>query len=435
MPKHILTERKIQSTKPAKADVLLSDGGGLNLRILTDPNGVRRYWVFIYQKAGIRKRLSLGAYSAIGLVQARAKAEQMRESLAKGISPSPNDSATPRTFGDLFQDFTEKYLARKRKDGGQSAKDIYNSHIGPRIGGTKLLELTPRHITLVVDGVIRKGSIATAGIALGLIKQTLSWAMRMSLIAHNPSEGLIKSDFGVKVTQRERTLSIDELKALATQMAIYEKKGPRGREATLPAVPLQTQAGIWVMASTLCRVGELCGARWDHVDFKNREWVIPMENAKNAKAHTIFLSDFALAQFESLKLMASGSVWVMPIGDGNKASNPKVLGRKIRERQRPLGQNKAKGRTASSALCVGGGLWTPHDLRRTGATLMGDIGIPPHVIEKCLNHGPDNKLVKTYQRSNLAAQTKEAFGMLGDHLALALPEDSFSHLPAMDEKQ
>lgn len=434
MPRHILTERKIQTTKPAKADTLLADGGGLNLRILTDKNGARRYWIFIFQKAGIRRRLSFGSYPNISLAQAREKADLMRESLAKGISPSPDDSATPTTVDGLFESFKEKYLARKRKDGGESAQDLYDRHIAPRIGKTKLLELTPRHTTTVVDAVVKKGSIATAGIVLGLIKQTLSWAMRMDLIAHNPSEGLIKSDFGVKVIQRDRTLSLNELKTLAKQMAVFEKKGPLGREANLPVVSLQTQAAIWVMVSTLCRAGELCGARWDHVDFENRRWVIPMENAKNAKAHTVFLSDFALALFQSLKLMASGSVYVMPVSDGTGHSNPKLLSKQVRERQTPVGESRGKKRIASSVLSTTGGLWTPHDLRRTGATLMGDLGIAPHVIEKCLNHSPDNKLVKTYQRSDLAEQTKAAFIDLGSSLSSALPEDLFSHLPKVSQK-
>jgi integrase len=46
-------------------------------------------------------------------------------------------------------------------------------------------------------------------------------------------------------------------------------------------------------------------------------------------------------------------------------------------------KNRAK---ATGALLLKGGAWTPHDLRRTGATMMGRLGVRLDVIEKCLNH-------------------------------------------------
>jgi integrase len=58
------------------------------------------------------------------------------------------------------------------------------------------------------------------------------------------------------------------------------------------------------MLSTLCRVGEIIQARWEHVDLVNREWLIPAENAKNKKNHTVFLSDFALKQFKELRAIS-----------------------------------------------------------------------------------------------------------------------------------
>ena len=74
----------------------------------------------------------------------------------------------------------------------------------------------------------------------------------------------------------------------------------------------------------------------------------------------------------------------------------------------------------TDALILPRGKWTPHDLRRTGATLMGGLGVRPDVIEKCLNHVEQNALVRIYQRQSLEAEQREAWRLLGERLALLL---------------
>jgi integrase len=78
----------------------------------------------------------------------------------------------------------------------------------------------------------------------------------------------------------------------------------------------------------------------------------------------------------------------------------------------------------SQALVLTGGKWSPHDLRRTGVTIMGDLGIRPDVIEKCLNHIEENKVKRTYQRQELKAEQAEAWRVLGDRLSLLVNMDS-----------
>ena len=68
------------------------------------------------------------------------------------------------------------------------------------------------------------------------------------------------------------------------------------------------------------------------------------------------------------------------------------------------------------------GKWTPHDLRRTGATLMGSLGVRSDVIEKCLNHVEQNALVRIYQRQSLEAEQREAWRLLGERLELLATE-------------
>lgn len=68
------------------------------------------------------------------------------------------------------------------------------------------------------------------------------------------------------------------------------------------------------------------------------------------------------------------------------------------------------------ALLLPGGKWTPHDLRRTGATLMTMMGVLPEVAERCLNHTEENKVKRIYQRHSYAREMADAWMLLGEHL-------------------
>src|SRR5262249_19714492 len=62
--------------------------------------------------------------------------------------------------------------------------------------------------------------------------------------------------------------------------------------------------------------------------------------------------------------------------------------------------------------------WTPHDLRRTAATGMADIGVQPHVIEALLHHvsGPKARVAGIYNRASYEREKAQALDMWGDHL-------------------
>jgi integrase len=77
------------------------------------------------------------------------------------------------------------------------------------------------------------------------------------------------------------------------------------------------------------------------------------------------------------------------------------------------------GRTKQTdSLALAGGQWRPHDLRRTGATLMAELGVLPDVIERCLNHTEQTKVKRIYQRAQYEAPMREAWQKLGERLEL-----------------
>lgn len=62
--------------------------------------------------------------------------------------------------------------------------------------------------------------------------------------------------------------------------------------------------------------------------------------------------------------------------------------------------------------------------RRTESDYMGALGVRPDVIEKCLNHVEQNKVVRIYQRQELKEEQREAWRLLGERLELLLRDDA-----------
>jgi integrase len=95
----------------------------------------------------------------------------------------------------------------------------------------------------------------------------------------------------------------------------------------------------------------------------------------------------------------------------------KTVTKQLGDRQRSAEQSIIGGRSINSkALLLPAGKWTPHDLRRTGATMMTAIGVLPEVAERCLNHLDENKIKRTYQRHRYQMEMADAWRRLGNHL-------------------
>ena len=258
------------------------------------------------------------------------------------------------------------------------------------------------HITEVTDTLKKRRVPHLARNILKLMRQMFRFAVTRDIIEFEPTANISITKATTKPTERDRTLSEIEITQLAHQL-------------TDAKLLKSTQCAIWITLSTLCRIGELSKAKFTDINLELRTWNIPESNSKNAKAHTIYLSDFSLAQFKILISNARNEIWLFPNRDNSNHVSVKSITKQIGSRQSiNVLNNRSKN---NLALVLTGGKWTPHDLRRTGATIMGDLGISPDVIEKCLNHTEENKVKRIYQRQKLEAEQSNAWHMLGEKIA------------------
>ena len=429
--KDLLTVIEVRNAKPQDKDVILNDGGGLTLRIT--PAGAR-IWRFRYTLSGKAYTCTLGAgdlkevRDRVAAMRAlldqniepmahaqterdkaererqeaeRQKQEEERARLAK-IEAERIERESRRTFGDTVNQWHELALS-KRKDKGKETMRIFAKDVMPHLAHKELGSVTKADLLAIFDRVTARGANVLANHIFGDLRQFFNWCDARELVSKHPLRGITKKDVGGAQPERERVLSADELRTLKAKMpdAHFER---------------QTELAIWLMLSTLARVGELTQAKWEHIDFSAGTWTIPAGNAKNAREHVVFLSDFAIRHFEDLRSVNGWQgVWCFPSTRTNEHLCLRSLSKQIKDRQRDtaLSNRTMKG---LGALKLPGGDWTPHDLRRTGATMMGELGISSDVIERCLNHVESSKLKRTYQRHELKAERVQAWARLSERL-------------------
>ena len=81
----MLTDKKIKASKPAEKIYKVYDSDGLYIEV--PPSGKKR-WRFKYRFGGKEKRISLGTYPDVSLLDARSKRDDARRQLLDGQDPS-----------------------------------------------------------------------------------------------------------------------------------------------------------------------------------------------------------------------------------------------------------------------------------------------------------------------------------------------------------
>lgn len=428
-----ITDRQM-SAKPTDKDIWINEdaakGHGRFIGRIT-PSGERLFYFRYTDSLGKRHRLPLGAYDPNGtngltLKSARARAGELSLLLQSGVQDLREHLNTERTLHEVkreaelrtLQEATQAIDTRttvrelferwanidiaNRKDGGKEIRRMFEKDVLPILGDLAVEDVRKGHITSVTDSLLARGVNRMAKLIFSLMRQMFRFAVDRDLIEHDPTANLRKAKIGGKEIERDRVLSETEIQLL---------------HQNIPSAGLSvmTEAAIWVALSTCCRIGELLEARWEHVDLTNKSWLIPAP--KNKRPHTVFLSDFSCEQFRRIYQISSDYIWCYPNSDKNGAVCSKTVTKQISDRQIDLTKTPIRGRSKNqTALILPGGKWTPHDLRRTGATLMTMLGVLPEVAERCLNHTEENKVKRIYQRHSYEAEMKAAWHTLGQYL-------------------
>lgn len=445
-----LTVKAIESAKPQDKEYKLTVDRSLYIRVAA--SGVKT-WLVRYVVDGVQKQYRLpkpfgtSGDGFMSLAEAKAFNANIQSLARDGIDYQTQliekrkikaDAAEKikteaSTFNDLYLVWLRDGVSRS--DGNKYISQSFCKHALPALGAIEIRKLTEHHLRSVYRSIIENGKIATAVELSKDIRQMLRWAemrkpWRALLIDGNPSElveidKLLPSDYS---KERKRLLSIEEIQKLkvafdnATQIYADAPK----KYGTERPIKKEIQIAMWLCLSTLCRIGELLMTEWKHVNFKERTWFIPAANTKGERGgkrdQLVYLSDFSLDQFKQLHKLSGDTSWAFPAknNDGHvcvKSASKLIGDRQVQFKSRT---KKLKFRVESNSLVLGDEEWTPHDLRRTGATMMQKLKVHRDVINLCQNHVIGSKVDRVYLLDDYADEKREAWQKLGNRLEAIL---------------
>jgi integrase len=338
----------------------------------------QRRGIFFYVRARHRGRQimhSIRRFCSPWTVEtARAKALELLGTLASGTDPF-----TASLSGETFGAEVERYLERRRtvlRPNSFSETERYLRRSSASLHKLRIDEIDRRTIAVLLGQV----EIASGATSRNRLRSTLSafwtWAIAEGLTEQSPVTGTAKAEVS---SSRDRVLTPDELRRLWHALT-------DNRFSEI----------FRLLLLTACRRDEIGNLTWDEIDLNRKLIVLPPERTKNGKGHELPLSTQALAV---LARIPRRNTTPFLFSDANGFKD----------------WDRGKARVDRRA---GIAPYRLHDLRRSAATYMGELGVQPHHIEAVLCHysGHRSGVAGIYQRAKYADEMRAALQRWADHV-------------------
>jgi integrase len=319
-----------------------------------------RSWV-LRRRSG---NVTLGTWPAMSLAEARTKA-----------GAYSGKHVTSATLGELLQIWHADMVEGKYRRPREVA--AYFDRLDPGLKATKLRDLQRIAVREALRRYADQRGPVAANRLLSILKTALRFARDAGYLEASPIDGLSPELVGGTEEARKRVLTGAEIRSLWHAES-------------------QHTSLLRFLLLTGQRIGEAQRASWSGIH--GDRWLIPAEHAKNGRAHWVALSRQALALLRGLE-----------------AGRELVFGTATDTGVQAWVRRWCEREEIAEAF-------TPHDLRRTFATRLADLGTLPHVIEKILNHTMLG-VMAVYNRAEYEAERVEAMQRWADELEriLALP--------------
>lgn len=395
-------------TDPKDREYRKPDGEGLFLRIR--PNGAKS-WLFCFRIGKDRtwRQMTLGSLKDVSVKEARDQLKELKRLVKEGIDPRHARAAAKQeniqaiSMQGLFDSWIEYIKIDKEVSLTwiKRHEDRWRLHLKNSLGNILARDISRAHLANALDTMTRKGIREETRKALTTLNLMLDYALTRHLIEANPARMLKPKDFSATANKpRARVLTLSELRQLWLAL---------DQSSSLSLSTITTSA-IKLLILTGARRGEVAGMRWSELNLDEGTWILPSDRTKNAQKHIIYLSSFAIEIIRALHLITGHSKFVFDTGryaDGGHIHEDTLTGVIARLRGTVKGIKK---KCIEDAPLSDVESFSIHDLRRTAATSWGEyLKVFPHVIERMLNHQPQNKLIAIYQRAEYADEQREAW--------------------------
>lgn len=366
MPKIIapLTANGIDKLHRAKIEKAVNDGAqpGLVFRV----GRAKSTWSLLVMGAQGRKRVTLGSYPDVGLAQARELAVQTR----KRVQDATDEGR--KSLGELVAAYGAQEGHRLRTWDDQRSGMLW---VFRTVVETPCGDLEAAKLQRIVDAHPAR---VMAARAVGYLRPVLKWGRKRGWVQLVPSD--LEKPKGVD-KPRGRVLSPDEQVRVLT--ALLGGTEPHYRIMSLVLL-------------TCCRRDEIAELQWSEVELcEDSVLRLPAERYKTNVDVVIPLVKQAEALFwELLGEVDEGVADGMVFGALHNWSR---------------WQRKLFELTGTEG-------WHRHDLRRTSATIIGELGYAPHLIDVSLGHKHLGSVVHSiYNKARYVPEHREALQTLADY--------------------
>ncbi|MFP6828025.1 MAG: integrase arm-type DNA-binding domain-containing protein [Gammaproteobacteria bacterium] len=382
-----LTDTRIRSLKPSEKPYRLADGGGLGLEVKTTGS---RLWRYRYRLAGKENVFAIGAYPEVSLKEARIARDDARKLVKEGLHPAQQRKAdrlraaheNANTFKAVAMEWLEAnknhwtprtYLQRKR---------LLERDVFPSIG-----TLPMRDVTSADGHAILQRIEARAPQMAVIAKQSIGAISRLAMVTMRADTDIaypLRNVVRTAPVQHKSPLRPNEIPKFFAALDQYAGYFP-------------TKAAIRLLWFTLARPTEVLEARWDEFDLDSAIWTIPAGRMKMRRSHTFPLPAQAIELLRVLQGISGSFPYLVPNrNDPRRHATRSVL-------------IKAFGSMGYT------GKFSPHGIRVTGRTILGEQGHPRDVLERQLAH-QDAKHVRAYDQGDRLEARRVVMQQWADYL-------------------
>jgi integrase len=411
------TDTRLENLK-AKAEryEVFEDGRpGFGLRI--GPSG-KKTFIFLYRFDGKPRRMTIGKrpYPGTSLADAHIAHDLAVKKLESDPPIDPGNEAAHAkqealkapTVEQLVAEYLERHAKPHKRTWAEDAR-IFEKDVIPAWGKKKARSITRRDVVALLDDITDRNAPIAANRTLAAVRKLYSFAVNRDIVDASPCTA-VKAP--AKETQRDRTLSEDEIRTVWQDLnrAAYMSK--------------RIRLALKFMLATGQRKGEVISAEWSEFDIDNAVWTIPASKAKNGIAHRVPLSPLALALLDDIK-PASMHKSKNEDDEEIEIESPLLFPsprNKVRADEPITGPAVDHAIRVAKTKSEGDGKplfqiphWTPHDLRRTAASFMTQLGTPRLVVSKILNH-KDAGITAVYDRHSYENEKRQALEAWGQKL-------------------
>ena len=374
---------------------------GLHLRIVDDS----RAWVLRVAvgkkvddqgKVKIHRRdIGLGSFPEVSLSEAREKARELKKKIRDGIDPLQEKQERLNTLkiqkhrAKTFRECAEVVIAKKtlelknQKHIGQWSSTL-ETYIYPTLGDLIVGTITKVDIATVLEPIwIEKNE--TAKRIRGRLETIFDYAKAMGyFVGDNPAEwkGNLEPILGNLKQESRPHPSLPYEQVAGFIQHLGQKKGisPKALEFAI---------------LTACRSGEIFGAKWHEIDFKNKVWIIPKERMKAEKEHRVPLSQQAINLLESIQPYTQSHDFIFPAPRTGEMLSDMSLTTLIRR----LHEQKFKENSIGYIDPKQNRIITTHGFRSTFRDWSADkTDYPREVCEHVLAHKLPDEVEAAYLR-------------------------------------